>query len=113
MLSEAGVNRWEDIVLVGPHVLIKRDPEIETTKGGIILPRTARELSMWAKVLAVGWRRSKKTGERVPLPIIPGNYVLFDTMIDYRTLLIQGEEYQILDEDDCFLEIDLEGATWQ
>ena len=58
------------------RVLVKRvDPE-EKVKGGIIIPDTAKEKPLEAKVLAVGAGRLDDNGKRIPLEVKAGDRVL-------------------------------------
>jgi len=62
--------------VLGDHVLIKADAE-ETTRGGILLPDTAREKPQRGTVIAVGEGRRLDNGKVVPLELKVGDRVIF------------------------------------
>ena len=81
------------------RVLVKRVKEEETTKGGIIIPDTAKEKPIEAKVVAVGSGRLLDSGEVRPLAVKQGDLVLFGKY-GGTEVKIDGEEHLILREDD-------------
>jgi len=56
------------------RVIVKRIEEKETTRGGIIIPDTAKEKPMEGEIIAVGAGKREK-GERIPLDVKPGDRV--------------------------------------
>jgi chaperonin GroES len=81
------------------RVLVKRVKEEEKTKGGIIIPDTAKEKPIEAKVVAVGTGRLLDSGEVKPLAVKKGDLVLFGKY-GGTEVKIDGEEHLILREDD-------------
>jgi chaperonin GroES len=81
------------------RVLVKRVKEEEKTKGGIIIPDTAKEKPIEAKVVAVGNGRVLDNGEVRPLAVKKGDLVLFGKY-GGTEVKIDGEEHLILREDD-------------
>jgi chaperonin GroES len=81
------------------RVLVKRLEEEEKTKGGIIIPDTAKEKPMEGKVVAVGKGRIKEDGTVVPLEVKAGDKVLFSKYAGTE-IKIDGEEHIIMREDD-------------
>ena len=81
------------------RILVKRVKEEETTKGGIIIPDTAKEKPIEAKVVAVGTGRLLDSGEVRPLAVKKGDLVLFGKY-GGTEVKIDGEEHLILREDD-------------
>ena len=81
------------------RILVKRVKEEETTKGGIIIPDTAKEKPIEAKVVAVGTGRILDSGEIRPLAVKTGDLVLFGKY-GGTEVKIDGEEHLILREDD-------------
>jgi chaperonin GroES len=81
------------------RIIMKRIPEEEKTKGGIIIPDTAKEKPLEGLVVAVGNGKVLEDGKVRPLGIKPGDRVLF---IKYAgtEVKIDGEERLILREDD-------------
>ena len=59
------------------RILIKRVGEEEKTKGGIIIPDTAKEKPIQGKVIAVGKGAIDKNGKLIPLEVKEGDTVLF------------------------------------
>jgi len=81
------------------RILVKRVKEEDTTKGGIIIPDTAKEKPIEAKVVAVGTGRILDSGEIRPLAVKKGDLVLFGKY-GGTEVKIDGEEHLILREDD-------------
>jgi chaperonin GroES len=81
------------------RILVKRVKEEETTKGGIIIPDTAKEKPIEAKVVAVGTGRILDSGEIRPLAVKKGDLVLFGKY-GGTEVKIDGVEHLILREDD-------------
>ncbi|RLB10680.1 MAG: co-chaperone GroES, partial [Deltaproteobacteria bacterium] len=59
------------------RVLVQRLEEEEKTKGGIIIPDTAKEKPQQGRVIAVGLGRLNEKGERVPMEVKENDRVLF------------------------------------
>jgi chaperonin GroES len=81
------------------QVIVQRLEEEEKTKGGIIIPDTAKEKPIEGKVIAVGTGRIKKDGTKIPLEVKKGNRVLYAKYAGTE-VKIDGEEYLIMKEDD-------------
>ncbi|MBN1105058.1 MAG: co-chaperone GroES [Deltaproteobacteria bacterium] len=81
------------------RVIVKRIDEEETTKGGIIIPDTAKEKPMEGKVVAVGGGKVVESGKKVPLQVKKGDRVLFGRYAGTE-IKINGEEHLIMREDD-------------
>jgi chaperonin GroES len=78
---------------------VKRIDEEETTKGGIIIPDTAKEKPQEGKVIAVGKGKVQEDGKVQPLDVKKGNRVLFSKYAGTE-VNIEGEEHLIIREDD-------------
>ncbi|WP_421934063.1 co-chaperone GroES [Phenylobacterium sp.] len=82
---------------LGDRVLIKRVEEEEKTKGGIIIPDTAKEKPQEGEVVAVGPGARDDNGKIQPLDVKPGDKILFgkwsgtEVKIDGQDLLIMKE----------------------
>ena len=87
------------------RVLIKRVEEEQKTKGGIIIPDTAKEKPAEGKVIAVGNGRVLEDGKIRPLDVKAGDRVLFGKYSGTE-VKVDGDEHLILREDDilCVLE---------
>jgi chaperonin GroES len=81
------------------RLLVKRIAEEEKTKGGLIIPDTAREKPTEARVIAVGEGKVLEDGKLRPLDVRAGDRVLFGK---YSGTEIQhlGDEHLIIREDD-------------
>jgi len=81
------------------RVIVKRVEEDQVSKGGIIIPDTAKEKPMKGKVVAVGPGRKLENGETRALTVKPGDTVLF-SKYGGTDIKIDNEEHLILREDD-------------
>ncbi len=81
------------------RVIVKRVEEEEKTKGGIIIPDSAKEKPVEGKVVAVGSGRILENGNKVPLQVKKGDRVLFGRYAGTE-IKINGEEHLIMKEDD-------------
>jgi chaperonin GroES len=87
------------------RVLVKRLEELEQTKGGIIVPDTAKEKPQHGKVIEVGPGRMSEDGKRIPPGIKKGQKVLFGKYSG-TDVTIGDNEYLILREDDILAVVD-------
>lgn len=87
------------------RILVKRVAEEEKTKGGIIIPDTAKEKPGEGKVVSVGNGKMGDDGKRIPLEIKKGDRILFGKYSG-SDVKIEGTEYLIMREDDvlCVIE---------
>ena len=82
------------------RVIVKRVEEEEKTKGGIIIPDTAKEKPQEGLVIAVGSGRIEEEGKKkVPLEVKKGDRVLFSKYAGTE-ITIDGEEHLIMKEED-------------
>jgi chaperonin GroES len=81
------------------RILVQRIEEEKTTKGGIIIPDTAKEKPAEGKVVAVGNGKLGEDGKRIALEIKKGDRILFGKYSGTE-VKIEGEDYLILREDD-------------
>jgi len=81
------------------RILVKRVEEEAKTKGGIIIPDTAKEKPQEAKVVAVGSGRVTDDGKVVALEVKKGDRVLFGKYSGSE-VQIDGEEHLIIREED-------------
>jgi chaperonin GroES len=81
------------------RVIVKRVEEEDKTKGGIIIPDTAKEKPMEGKVIAVGKGKLLEDGEVHALDVKAGDRVLFGKYSGTE-VKIDGEEHLIMKEDD-------------
>ncbi len=90
---------------LGEKVLIRRLEAEEKTKGGIVLPDTAKEKPQKGAVLAVGDGRLLKDGTRAEVQVKKGDTVLFASYAGTE-IKVEGEEYMLMDESDILAILD-------
>jgi chaperonin GroES len=81
------------------RVIIRRIQEEEKTKGGIIIPDTAKEKPQEGKVVAVGKGKLSDDGRVLPLSVKAGDKILFGKYSGTE-IKLNGDEYLIMREDD-------------
>ena len=83
------------------RVVVKPLPAEDKTKGGLIVPDTAKERPQQGEVVAIGPGRVSDDGKRIPAEVKVGDKVLYGkytgTEVDY-----EGTEYLIMRESDIF-----------
>ena len=87
------------------RILVQRVEEETTTKGGIIIPDTAKEKPAEGKVVAVGNGKLGDDGKRIALEVKKGDRILFGKYSGTE-VKVSGEEYLIMREDDVLGIID-------
>jgi len=75
------------------RLIVKRLEEEEKTKGGIIIPDTAKEKPIEGRVIAVGDGKIKEDGTKIPMGVLFAKYAGTEVKID-------GEEHLMMREDD-------------
>ena len=81
------------------RLIVKRLEEEEKTKGGIIIPDSAKEKPIEGKVIAVGEGKLNKHGKKIPLGVKKGDRILFARYAGTE-VKIDGEEYLMMREDE-------------
>ena len=81
------------------RVIVKRVEEEEKTKGGIIIPDTAKEKPQEGEIIAVGPGKVTDDGKKIPMEVKVGDRVLFGKYSGSE-IKIDGEEHLIMREDD-------------
>ncbi len=84
---------------LGDRVLVKRVKEEEKTKGGIIIPDTAKEKPQEGEVMAVGPGARDEDGERIKMDLEVGDRILFGKWSGTE-VTVDGEELLIMKESD-------------
>jgi chaperonin GroES len=92
------------VIPLHDRVLVKRLEAEDTTKGGIIIPDTAKEKPQEAEVIAVGQGRVGEDGKVVPLEVKKGDKVLIGKFSGTE-VTIEGEEHVILREEEILAKI--------
>ncbi len=81
------------------RILVKRLEQEEKTKGGIIIPDTAKEKPTRGLIVAVGPGKFADNGKRIPMNVKPGDKVLFNKYAGSE-VKIDDEENIVMREDD-------------
>ena len=81
------------------RVIVKRVEEEEKTKGGIIIPDSAKEKPAEGKVIAVGKGKIGEDGKLQPLDVKVGDRILFSKYAGTE-VKVDGDENLIMREDD-------------
>jgi len=81
------------------RLIVKRLEEEEKTKGGIIIPDSAKEKPIEGKVIAVGEGKLNKHGKKIPLGVKKGDRILFARYAGTE-VKIGGEEHLMMREDE-------------
>src|SRR6266542_1732940 len=104
-LTIAGCEQTMKMRPLHDGILVRREEEKETKKGGIIIPDTAKEKPQEGKVIAVGNGKVSDDGKKLPLDVKAGDKILFGKYSGSEVKL-DDEEYLILREEDvlCILE---------
>jgi chaperonin GroES len=87
------------------RIIVKRLEEEEKTKGGIIIPDTAKEKPFEGKVIAVGDGKIKEDGTKIPMELKKGDRILFAKYAG-TDIKIDGEDHLIMKEDDVLAVIE-------
>lgn len=87
---------------LGDRVLIKPLEAEDKTKGGIVLPDTAKEKPQEGQVVAVGSGKLLDSGSVKPLEVKVGDKVLYGKYSGTEVTTKEGDEYLIMREEDIF-----------
>ena len=94
---------------LGDRVLVKRVEEESKTKGGIIIPDTAKEKPQEGEVLAVGPGARDDSGKRIEAEVKVGDRILFGKWSGTE-VKIDGDDLIIMKESDILGVVDTQGA---
>ena len=87
------------------RILVQRVKEEEKTKGGIIIPDTAKEKPAEGKVVSAGKGKLDENGKRIAVEVKKGDRILFGKYSGTE-VKIEGQEYLIMREEDVLGIID-------
>ena len=90
---------------LGDRVVVRPDPKEERTRGGIIIPDTAKEKPQEGTVTAVGSGRLLDNGGRSAMELHEGDHVLF-TKYGGTEIILDDETYLVLRESDVLAVLD-------
>jgi len=83
------------------RVVVKPSVAEEKTKGGIIVPDTAKEKPVWGEIIAAGPGRTTDEGKHIAMEVKVGDKVLYGKYSGTE-ITLDGEEYLIMRESDIF-----------
>jgi len=83
------------------RVIVKASEATEVTKGGIIIPDTAKEKPQQGEIIAVGQGKTAEDGKLTPLCVKAGDKVLYGKYSGTE-ISIDGEDFLIMRESDIF-----------
>ncbi len=86
------------------RIIVKPAKAEETTKGGIIIPDTAKEKPMQGEIMAVGTGRIADDGKVIAMSLKAGDKVLYGKYAGTE-VSIDGEDYLIMRESDVFAKL--------
>ncbi|MFH2093508.1 MAG: co-chaperone GroES [Pseudomonadota bacterium] len=81
------------------RILVERVEESTTTRGGIIIPDTAKEKPAEGKIIATGTGRIGEDGKKIPMDVKVGDRILF-SKYGGTEVKIDGNDYLIMRQDD-------------
>src|SRR5581483_10063930 len=81
------------------RILVRRIEEQETTRGGIVIPDTAKDKPQEGEIIAVGKGKINEDGKVRPLDVKGGNHILFSKYAGSE-IKLDGEEFVIMREDE-------------
>lgn len=84
---------------LGDRIVVKVVNQEEKTKGGIVLPETAKEKPQEGEVVAVGTGKVLENGQKLPLEVKMGDRIIFSKYAGTE-VKIDGEELVIFSERD-------------
>ena len=87
---------------LGDRILVKALEAEEKTKGGIVLPDTAKEKPQEGKVVAVGKGKLNQDGKLIALEVKVGDRILYGKYSGTEISTKEGEDYLIMREEDVF-----------
>ena len=83
------------------HILVRPAEAEEKTRGGIILPDTAKEKPAEGTVIALGEGRLLDDGKRAAFQVKSGDRVIYSKYAGHE-ITIDGDEYKVIQESDVY-----------
>ena len=84
---------------IGNHVLVQRATPAEISKGGIVLPESAKDKPQEGKIIAIGNGKIMEDGERTSFQVSVGDRVIF-TSYAGTEVSHEGDDYLVMEESD-------------
>ena len=92
------------------RILVRRVEEASTTRGGIIIPDSAKDKPQEGEVISTGKGRTNDEGKTFPLAVKEGDRILFGKYSG-NDIKLDGEEYMIMREDEILGILDSKPAA--
>lgn len=89
------------IRVLDDRVLVKCDPKVEKTKGGIFIPTQAQKEQIEGEVVSLGEGKLKRDGTRVAFTVNVGDRVMFDKFSG-QELFVDGHRHISIPESDIY-----------
>ncbi|MBK6938847.1 MAG: co-chaperone GroES [Dehalococcoidia bacterium] len=105
MATKTSKSTTTSVKPLNDHILVRPAEAEEKTKGGIILPDTAREKPAQGSVVALGEGRLLDNGSRATFQLKVGDKVIYSKYAGHD-LTIDGQEYKVLQESDVYAVIE-------
>lgn len=90
---------------IGDKILVKRVEAMDVSKGGIVLPDSAKEKPQEGKVIALGDGRVTEEGKNAPFTVKKGDRVIFTSYAGSEVKQL-GDDYMIMSEEDIMAVIE-------
>ncbi|HCE42467.1 MAG TPA: co-chaperone GroES [Lentisphaeria bacterium] len=90
---------------IGDRILVEAIEDLEQVKGGIVIPDSAKEKPLEAKVIALGTGKTDKDGKKIPFDVKVGDTVL-TSKYGGTEVKFDDKEYKILSQDDILAVIE-------
>ncbi|MFZ2655561.1 MAG: co-chaperone GroES [Victivallales bacterium] len=90
---------------IGDRILVEAVEDLEQVKGGIVIPDSAKEKPLEAKVIALGTGKMDKDGKRIAFDVKIGDTVL-TSKYGGTEVKFDDKEYKILSQDDILAVIE-------
>jgi chaperonin GroES len=98
-ISEEDLNMAVKLTPLHDRILVRRVEQEETTRGGIVIPDTAKDKPQEGEVMAVGKGKINEEGKVRPLDVKEGDRILFGKYAGSE-IKLDGEEFVIMREDE-------------
>src|SRR5260370_33213707 len=84
------------------RILIRRVEEAATTRGGLVIPDSAKDKPQEGEVISVGNGKSNEDGKVFPLAVKEGDHILFGKYAGTE-IKIDGEDFLIMKEEEVLV----------
>ncbi len=106
LFKEKAINKTEvNLEAYRGKVVIKKDPPVAKTEGGILIPEPCQDRPITGTVKSVGKGKYDEYGERIPIDCKPGDRVLFHKW-DGLNVTVEGQDFYVIDGDKVLAKLD-------